>query len=377
MITGKRILVGVTGILLLAGGIGAGIAATEGAGEGRRHGGWHGRQGPQGGPQGDMGDRMGNWRGRSGGQDTGRSNPRAQLTDEEIDSRIRERFARIDRNSDGVIDRSEVEAMMAAGGRERGMRQAGRGDGRPGDTQAGRMLQRFDENRDGKVTKEEFMTSIKRRFAQMDLDGDGKITEADLPPSLRGSGILTGGGRQASESGENSGGPMGRGARGGGQGGGMGPMISWLRAADTNRDGVITLDEALAHADKQFARLDRNADGVLDQADRDSMRKEMADYRVLRFLHRFDAGKSGKITREEFTKVAKERMASMSDTMGGFDGRGSRGQMGGGRHRDELGFEPRRGRRGADGEPKSGGPAAQPQPGAQPAQPDGAKPARP
>jgi Ca2+-binding EF-hand superfamily protein len=370
MITSKRILVGVTGILLLAGGIGAGIAATEGAGEGRRHGGWHGRQG-------DTGDRMGNWRGRSGGQDGGRGNPRDQLTDEQIDTRIRERFAGIDRNSDGIIDRGEVEAMMSAGGGERGMRQAARGDGRPGASQAGRLLQRFDENRDGKVTKEEFMNGIKRRFAEMDLDGDGKITEADLPPILRGSGILTGGGRQAMESGESRGGPQGIGMGRGARGGGMGPMIGWLRAADANRDGVITLDEALAHADKQFARLDRNGDGVADQADRDSMRKEMADYRVLRFLHRFGAAKEGKITREQFSKVAKERMASMGDMMGGFEGRGSRDHMGGGRHRDEPGSEPRRGRRGADGEPKSGDPTAQPQPGAQPAQPDGAKPARP
>lgn len=370
MFTSKRILVGVTGILLLAGGIGAGIAATDGAGEGRRHGGWHGRQG-------DTGDRMEGQHGRSGAEGRGWGGRRAQLTVEEIDSRIRERFARIDQNSDGVIDRGEVEAMMSAGGRERGMRQAGRGEERPGSSQAGHPVQRFDENRDGKVTKEEFLNGIKRRFAQMDLDGDGKITEADLPPNLRGSGILTGGGRQANESGESRGGPQGLGMGRGARGGGMGPMIGWLRAADANRDGVITLDETLAHADKQFARLDRNADGVLDQADRDSMRKEMADYRVLRFLHRFGAVKEGKITREQFGKVAKERMASIGDTMGGFDGRGARGQMGGGRHRDEPGSEPRRGRRGADGEPKSGGPAAQPQPGAQPAQPDGAKPARP
>ena len=149
----------------------------------------------------------------------------------------------------------------------------------------------------------------------------------------------------------------------------MGPMIAWLRAADANRDGVITLDEALAHADKQFARLDRTGDGVLDQADRDSMRKEMTDYRVLRFLHRFGAAKDGKITREQFTKVAKERVASMDGMMGGFEERGRPGYMGGGRHREELGFGSRRGRRGFDGETKSDAPAAQPQSGAQPGRP--------
>ncbi len=358
MITGKRILVGVTGILLLAGGIGAGIAATESSGEGRTRGSWHGRHGDHA----AMGDRMDHGRGRSGGEGRGWGGGRTKLTDEQIDTRIRERFAGIDRNSDGVIDRSEVEAMMAAGGRERGMRQAGAENGRSGGAQAGRMLQRFDENRDGKVTKEEFLNGIKRRFAEMDLDGDGKITEADLPPILRGSGILTGGGRMAMEGAGERGGPMGGGMRGGG----MGQMIAWLRAADANRDGVITLDEALAHAEKQFARLDRNGDGVLDQADRDSMRKEMTDYRVLRFLHRFGAAKEGKITREQFTKVAKERMAGVGDMMGGFEGRGQRGQMGGGRNRDEPGSEPRRGRRGMDGGPNADGPAVQPKPDATP-----------
>ena len=163
MITGKRILVGVTGILLLAGGIGAGIAATDGSGEGRMQSGWHGRHAAMGDRAGiQMGD---SGRGRPGSE--GRGGPRAQMTDEELDTRIRERFARIDRNSDGVIDRGEVEAMMAAGGREHGMRQGGREGGREDGSQAGRLLQRFDENRDGKVTKDEFMNGIKRRFNEI------------------------------------------------------------------------------------------------------------------------------------------------------------------------------------------------------------------
>ena len=358
MISSKRILVGVTGILLIAGGIGASIAASEGGGrEGRMQGGWQGRSG---------GDDQGSGMGRGG--------PRAPLTDEELDTRVRERFARIDRNSDGIIDKAEVEAMMSDG-RRGGEGRRMRGGDKSGGERSGRILQRFDENRDGKVTKEEFINGIKRRFAEMDLDGDGKITEADLPPILRGSGVLTGVGRLAMEGGDSA---MGRGMRAGGQrgggerremGGGMGPMIAWLRAADANRDGVITLEEAVAHADKQFARLDRNGDGIVDQADRDLMRKEMTDYRVLRFLHRFGAGKEGKISREQFTKVAKERMARMDDTMGGFEDRGRRGHMGGGRHSDETGFGFRRGRRGADGEPKADVPAAQPQPGPQPGQP--------
>ena len=341
MIIGKRILLGVSAALLLAGGIGAGIAATEGSRDGRGHGGWHSR---------------------SDGDGHGRGGSRARPTEEEIDARVRERFARIDRNSDGVIDRSEVEAMVSEGRRQPGGSSAGRG-----------MRMAADENRDGKITRDEFLNSIKRRFADMDLDGDGKITEADLPPMLRGTGILAGGGRSAME---------GR----GGRGGGMGPIIGRLKAADINRDGVVTLDEALESAGKQFARLDRNGDGVADQADRDLMGKEMADYRVLRFLHRFGAAKDGKITREQFTKTAKERMARMDDglgggafggAVGGFDARRPRGYHDGGQDRPGRGDmrERRRWRSGEGGAPDAQtGPPSQGQP---PAQSGGAAPIRP
>jgi Ca2+-binding EF-hand superfamily protein len=81
---------------------------------------------------------------------------------------------RYDRNGDGVIDASDVEAGVAE-------RVA---------YSTKRFLHRFDQNRDGKVTKDEFNHFAKERFTFFDINDDGRITEEEWPPSLREQGIL-------------------------------------------------------------------------------------------------------------------------------------------------------------------------------------------
>ncbi|MGE3064737.1 MAG: EF-hand domain-containing protein [Hyphomicrobiaceae bacterium] len=237
------------------------------------------------------------------------------LTADENDARTRERFARIDKNGDGVIDTAEVEDML----KSRFERRAGRG----GDRFADRIMKRFDADKDGKITKDEFLAAVKKRFARMDLDNDGKITDADLPPMMRGTGALTNGR--------------------------AGRMLARFTGVDVNKDGVITLDEVLAGAEKQFARFDKNGDGVIDTADVDALRKEMVDYRVKRFIHAYGGDKDGKVTKEQFYQAAKDRFA-MRDV--NSDGTLSRDEMGGRRgwHRHGRGDgEHRRGPRGGTG----------------------------
>ena len=264
-------------------------------GRGRRHRGGHEGMGGQGfdDPRGDRmgGDRFG--RDTGGDRDMRGGWFRRGVSTQDFETRTRERFARLDRNSDGVIDGSEVEAAMSPPGGERrsGMREG------MADRSMGRAIGRTDANRDRRTTRAEVLDRVRRDFARMDLDGDGRITDADLPPVMRGRDVLKGAGA------------MGGGGRGGPLMGGMMGGLGRLIAADANKDGVVTLDEVLAEAGRRFDLMDRNKDGTLDSADRDAMAKEMSDYRVRRFMHANGAAKEGRVTREQFFATAKERFA--------------------------------------------------------------------
>ncbi len=275
------------GSVALATGIGVGAAYAE-RGDGwhdRGHGRYHGRH--HGGPRGERGERgRGRWF-------------RGGMTKDQAAERARARFARIDANGDGKIDREEISSRLTQRMEERGGRMM-RG--------AGRRMRRWDENRDGNVTREEFNAHVDQRFARMDLDSDGQITDADLPPMMRGNDVLNpqtrpmmgrrGAGRHHGHRGRRSG------RRGQRQ---MGRMIGMLRRANANGDNVVTKEEVTTFAAKQFARLDRNGDGTLNADDRAALRKEMVEYRTERFLHRFGARDAGEVDRETFLQRAADR----------------------------------------------------------------------
>lgn len=230
---------------------------------------------------------------------------RGPLTRESFDEKVRERFARFDANSDGAVDVAEIEAALAkAGKRHRGFHKR-------------RAERTTDTTGDRSVTKSEFLDNVRRRFALADLDGDGKITDADLPPTLRGRGVLSGDQGVAR---------MGRGSR----------LFAFLRGADADKDGAVTLDEVLKASGDRFDRLDRTKDGRLDRADREAFAKEMTDYRVKRVLHRFGATAEGKITREQAFKVAGETFERLDRNKDGTISRDERprwGRHGGGHER--------------------------------------------
>ena len=292
----------ITGVVAAA--VGA-TAIGAHAYRGSHHGGEYGFEGRHGMRHGGR-----EWRGRWG----------RELSKSDYDSRTRERFARWDANSDGVVDATEAEAMVLRRMEKRRRHwRAGR--------RMKRAMQRFDLDRDGKVTTNEVETGVAEIFARIDLNGDDRITDADLPPMLRDRDIISGEGR------------IGRRWR---RGRGM-RMLRRLRGVDANKDNVITPDEMRAAAGKRFARFDRNKDGVIDQADRDAMKKEMVDYGVRRLIHRFGGTDTGKVTFDQFKAHRDKRFARMDIDGDGTISRDEQPRRGWARHgREHHGW--RRGR---------------------------------
>jgi Ca2+-binding EF-hand superfamily protein len=83
--------------------------------------------------------------------------------------RSAERFKGLDTNADGALDEAELGAADVA-------RQ---------DFARKKAMHAMDQDRDGKVTAEEFNRKAGARFAVLDLNDDGKITADDLPPHER------------------------------------------------------------------------------------------------------------------------------------------------------------------------------------------------
>ena len=83
-------------------------------------------------------------------------------------------------------------------------------------------------------TLDQMLERTRARFERMDLDHDGKVTQAEMDEA-----------RAQRDS----------------QGGGGGPGGGMMSRADANGDGAVTLDEMQSQARDRFARLDADKDG--------------------------------------------------------------------------------------------------------------------
>lgn len=80
---------------------------------------------------------------------------------------------------------------------------------------------------------------------------------------------------------------------------------SAIERADANQDGKVTRQEYIDARTAQFARMDRNGDGVVDATDsRERADQSTAGKRVAAAMRgRIDANSDGKISKDEFVNA--------------------------------------------------------------------------
>jgi Ca2+-binding EF-hand superfamily protein len=171
------------------------------------------------------------------------------VTRDEVVAHVRDMFAKLDTNKDGVVTREEADAAharMAAQMQERfAKRMAERGDMPKVDR--GAIFDRLDKNHDGMISRDEFNSAPpqvqERRVTVMNEGGPGGMAA------------------------------MHRMHAGMGFGGRLFDM------ADSNKDGRVSLQEATAMALQHFDSADLNHDGKLTPDERMQAHQRMRGQR--------------------------------------------------------------------------------------------------
>lgn len=177
-----------------------------------------------------------------------------------------------DGNADGKLSADEF-AVGLAGGESKTAAPADAGDakskpakarpGRPGKAARpvpGRFLAQLDKNGDGKISPDEVPEERRENFlrlvARLDKDGDGALSKAEMP---------TGGPAQPASL----------------QRDGAQAAAAMFKRMDANGDGKVTADEVPEERREQVARMirraDKDGDGALSQAEFAAVAKQRAE----------------------------------------------------------------------------------------------------
>ncbi|MDR0259605.1 MAG: hypothetical protein LBI76_07340 [Comamonas sp.] len=111
----------------------------------------------------------------------------------------------------------------------------------------------YDANRDGVVTREEYDTLRKERFAAADTNKDGWLSEDEYVAEFEGrlKAQYAAAGKKPDQQYEGS----------------IKQAHVRFHILDTNKDGKLSIEEEIDIANKTFKNADRNGDGVVNAAD--------------------------------------------------------------------------------------------------------------
>lgn len=164
-----------------------------------------------------------------------------------------------------------------------------------------RILKRYDAEADGRITREKFEKPARERFAMRDFNGDGVISDDELPPR----------GKRHTSSGEGS----------DGKDGSDDEARPEKRRHERRRHyhhhwgkgwhGKRNLEDVLKRVNRRFDRLDRNQDGVIDKDELSGNRPAKIAFEQRRRMHILDTNKDGVVSKEEFLAKSQKRFAML------------------------------------------------------------------
>ena len=164
------------------------------------------------------------------------------------------------------------------------------GGGAPHARFATHVFEKMDENKDGKITREEAQAASKRLFDKLDQNADDTLTKAESESGARAIRNEELGARFDELDGDHDGRLTSAEAQ-------VPPQV--FQSLDTNKDKSLSKEEFLArpdfraeHRDFEFNRADANHDGKVT--------REEADKAATTRFDSVDADHDGVITRQEF-----------------------------------------------------------------------------
>jgi Ca2+-binding EF-hand superfamily protein len=187
------------------------------------------------------------------------------LTKDELPPRLAAAFAKFDLDSDGKLDKQEVEAMLKIL-RKQLATKAGAPAKAPSAADVARrvdlLLERLDTNKDGKISRDEAKGPLAKNFDQLDTNKDGYLDKEELRRAVEKFGLAN----QAGEKGKET--PPAANAR---------PNRPDFDALDRNADGRLTRDELKGTPFAEvFDQIDTNKDGKIDRKEFEAYLKKQA-----------------------------------------------------------------------------------------------------
>ena len=178
---------------------------------------------------------------------------RVQTRDEAV-AKVREHFARLDTNRDGVLTQAEADAGREIIKQRMVHKRAERGDRKLEHMQhrdPAAAFDRLDANKDGSISRDEFAKGHEMRIERRVERRGGEAGAPGAPGAMkmhRMGGMMMGG--------------------------------HMFAMADANKDGRVTLQEATDAAVRHFDMADANRDGRITREERMQMHRQMREQRA-------------------------------------------------------------------------------------------------